>query len=191
MTWLCQIDWTAVPTIALAIVTASYVWSTRKILKESQKNRQAVERQATAVKESNRLLIQKSKQASRIGITIIASAIQTAKRNIDQWKSYDLYFMAANRYFSENIDLDPPKALSAIEHARIISTEGYFQLSSPFDNLRQASLELNISGRWDHSNTTFLHDHLKAALHFINMASSELDAAMTYLHEAVIPGKKP
>jgi hypothetical protein len=181
MTWLCQIDWVAVSAIALVIVTAYYAWSTHKILKESQETRKAVQRQAFAMEESNKLLRQQIQESFGLGGRIIRSTIEIALQNIDYWKKQNISNLANHRALPIKIELVPTDSQFALHHASRISQEGYSELLLGINSLTFAQNELEIL-KGDHIGAPgFIQDHTERAIGFIDNASGHLNAAKKYL----------
>jgi hypothetical protein len=138
----------AYSTLILVFVTGYYAYKTSKILEESRRSRQAGERQASAAEESIRLLREQIEEKAGLDKTIVASAMQTAIRNIEYWQSANVYNMGATYSIPQNIQILPDNAHSAVEHSRRISVEGSGQLTSAFDHLRHAETEIQIFSRY-------------------------------------------
>ena len=99
---------------------------------------------AESSKQSIQIMKQQAEEAAAISRMIVASAINAAKTNIEQWKRIDIHTYALHLRIPENITLVPLNAQSAIEHSLLISREGAFDLTGAFENLRRASWELNF-----------------------------------------------
>jgi hypothetical protein len=174
----------AIFTIVLSLVTWLYARSTKKILLESQESRKATQSLADSSKESLQLLKRQAEQASAIGSTIVASAINAARTNIDQWRRISILSYAVSGHIPENVNLVPLNAESAVEHAHLISRDGTLDLMSGFENLRRASWELNFISKFKDTVQTEVHNHAKNALKYMEDASADLEAARTYFAEA-------
>jgi hypothetical protein len=172
-------------TIVLSVATYWYARTTKRILLESQKSREATESLAESSRESIQLLKQQAEQAATIGRTIVAAAINAARTNIDQWRSLDIISDAVHSRLPETLDLLPDNAQAAIEHSRLISLDGSFDLISGFGNLRQATLELEIVSKTHPSDQGIMRDHLKRASAYMDKASADLEAATDRFAEAV------
>src|SRR5437016_5068061 len=114
----------AYSTLILVFVTGYYAYKTSQILDESRKSRQAGERQASAAEESIRLLREQIEESAGLDKTIVASAMQTAIRNIEYWQNVNVYSMASTHRIPQNVQMSPGNAHSAVEHSRRISVEG-------------------------------------------------------------------
>jgi len=180
-----QIDWYTVLTFALVIVTAYYAWKTAKILEESKKTRDATERLAKASGQSIKLAQDQIFRASLVTKTIVASAINAARTNIEQWKTIDIHTYALHSRIPENVNLLPLNAQSAIENARLISPDGTFDLMGAFEDLRRASWELNILSKLQYPSRDTVEPHSKAVKIYLERASSSLEAATTHFSGAV------
>ena len=140
----------------LVWATIRYARSTAKILEESRKSREAIELQAKAAQsqaeasqaqanaafESIHLLRERLEDELGLGHSIIHSAIDSAVSAISYWKQRPLAEIARAPGFPPPDDLIPPNALRAVEHARHISQKVAEQLSSAFDDLRNAKNEI-------------------------------------------------
>jgi hypothetical protein len=176
----------AIFTIVLGIATIWYAYITKRILWESQKSREATESLAQSSKESIQLLRQQVEQAAAIGRTIVSSAINAARTNIEQWKSLDPFLMAIHGHLPDNIELTPSNAQAAIEHSRLISPDATFDLIGGFENLRRATLELKFLSKCNSSSDQrIMRNYAKNALDYINKASADLEAGLIHLKEAI------
>lgn len=179
--WCHEIDWTAVATIALVIVTGYYAYSTYKILGESQKTREATERLANFSEEANKLLRQQIEESAGLGIRIIRSAIQTALQNIDYWRTANILDLANRNALPPKIALVPSDAEFALHHAGRISSDGYVELLKAFNNLRFAENELEVLIPDKIRSPGFIQTHAERSLGFINNAADHLHSAEKYL----------
>ncbi len=180
---LVQIGY-AVPTFVLVIVTGYYAWKTGKILEESKKTRDATERLAKTSEQSIKLAQEQILQASLITRTIVASAINAARTNIEQWKTIDIHTYALHSRIPENVNLVPLNAQSAIENSRLISSDGTSDLMGAFEDLRRASWELNILSKLQRPSQDMVEPHSKAVKIYLERAFSSLEAATTHFSEA-------
>jgi len=184
--WFCEIDWIAVATVALVIVTGYYAFSTYKILGESQKTRDATERLANSSEQANKLLRQQIEEAAGLGKEIIRSAYQTASFNIKYWKAVNILDLATRNAIPLKIELVPPDAQSAVYHARRLSPDGAAHLSYAFDKLRIAQSEIEILREAKIREAGFDEKHAKRALEFIDAASVNLEAGKDCLQKEKI-----
>lgn len=184
--WLYEIDWSAVATVALVFVTAYYAWSTRKILTESQRTREATWTLAKSSQESTQIMKQQIEQDRTIGRMIIVSVIKAAQTNIEEWETISIASYAVGGYIPENVNLVPLNAESAIQHARLLSSEGTVDLMSGLENLRRASWELNFVRQFiGTSNQTPVHKHSENIRKYIESASADLEAALKHFDQDV------
>lgn len=192
--WLCQIDWSAVgsiSTIALVFVTGYYAWSTHKILTESQRTREATQSLAESSRQSVQIMKQQTEQATAVARIIVASAINAARTNIQQWNTIHIPSYAVSGYIPENVNLVPLNAESAVQHAHLISPDGTLDLISGFENLRRASWELNFIRKFkDTANQTQMYKHAENAKKYIQSASVDLEAASRYFAEDIPSSSK-
>lgn len=170
---------------ALVVITAYYAWSTKRILEESRKTREAAERQAAAAEESIRALRQRLEEEAGLSRTIVAAAIQTATRNIEHWKSLNIPNLAVIHGLPKTVDLLPPEYHSAVQHARRISVDASAELSSAFDNLRMAKTEIEILRDAKQTSPAFHQQHSNSAINALNQATLDLGKAQEYLQEAI------
>jgi hypothetical protein len=181
MTWFCQIDWTAVSTIALVIVTAYYAWSTHKILNESQKTREAVERQALAVEESNRLMMKQREDTMATAKIVVQSSIDSAFDNIEEWKARIKGLEVSHVPLPSAIDLVPLDAPSAVYHAIHISPELPPLLSGAFRKLEYAQRDIRVILDSGQIISLPVRNRINSGLDFMEMAKVELNEAKKYL----------
>jgi len=166
-------------------VTIHYARTTAKILEESRKSREAAERQAAAAEESIRAFRQQIEEQAGLSRTIVASAIQSAIRNIEYWSRANVFNLACTHAIPANIDLVPDNSRAAVEHARRISVDGSVELSGAFDNLRSARTEIEILRDAKQTPAHFYEKHSQEALKYLGLAKPDLDAAQGYFQEAV------
>src|SRR5215469_375902 len=164
MIWFTASDWLAAHAAAvqalasvvsvilagiLVWTTIRYAHSTADILEESRKSRKAVElqahasqSQASAAFESIALVRQQLDDQLGLGRGIIHSAIDSAVTAIDYWKKRPLANAAAASGFPPSDNLIPMNAAVAVEYARRIAQNVALELSSAFDDLRNAVNEI-------------------------------------------------
>lgn len=126
----------------LVWVTRQYAKSTDKILLESEKARLAAEKQASAAQKSVDLLTSQLQDQLGLGRGIVQSALESALSAIAYWKQRPITNVSAAPGFPPSDTLLPANALAAVEHARRISPTMAQVLSSAFDDLRNASSEI-------------------------------------------------
>jgi len=184
--WFCKIDWYAVATVALVFVTGYYAWSTHRILTESQKTREATESLAESSKQSIQIMKQQTEDATTINRIIVASVLNAARTNIEQWNVIDIPSYAVGGYIPENVNLVPLNTESAIQHARLISSEGTSNLINGLENLRRASWELNFLSKFkDTANQTPMYKHAKNIRKYLESASIDLETAQADFAQAI------
>lgn len=179
--WFCEIDWIAVATVALVIVTGYYAFSTYKILGESQKTREATERLATSSEQANILLRQQIEEAAGVGSKVVRSAIRTALQYIDYWKRANIPDLASRNALPSKIDLVPSDAEVALHHAGRISPDGNVELLKAFNNLRFAQNEIEVLMADKMRDPGFIEEHSQRAIGFIDLAAAHLRSAEKYL----------
>ena len=141
---------------ALVWTTIRYARITAQILQESRKSREAAElqakaaqsqasaaqAQATATHETLTLLKQQLEEQLGLGRGIVQSAVDSAVSAILYWKQRPLTHVAKAPGFPPSDNLVPTNAIAAVEHARRISPQAAQELSSAFDDLRNAVNEI-------------------------------------------------
>jgi hypothetical protein len=145
----------------LVWTTIRYTWSTAEILEESRKSRKAIEAQvaasnsqATAAFQSIHLVREQMEDQIGLGRGVVHSAIDSAVSAIDYWKKRPLTSAAAGAGFPSPDNLIPANANAAVEHAQRIAPAVAQELSSAFDDLRNAANEidrikrLGVPGPW-------------------------------------------
>jgi hypothetical protein len=129
-------------TATLVATTILYLRATNRILLESRKSREAAERQASAAQRSVDLLQRQFAEQLGLGRAIVQSAVESALSAISYWNQRPLTKAAAGPGFPPPDNLIPANADAAVEHARRISPEAAQELSSAFDDLRNAVSEI-------------------------------------------------
>ena len=188
--WFYQIDWTAVATIALVIVTLYYAWSTHRILKQSEKTSKAIERQASALEESNHLLWQQREDTWRLARVVVQSSIATALDNIEEWKGRINALQGSHVPLPSTIDLVPLDAPSAVYHATHISSELPLLLSGAFGKLEYAQRDIRVILDSGQIISSQVRNRIDSGLDFMEMAKAELNEAEKYLPKAPTSSKK-
>jgi hypothetical protein len=140
----------------LVWTTIRYARSTADILEESRKSRKAFESQAsasqaqasasqaqaTAAFESIALVREQLEDQLGLGKSIIHSAIDSAASAISYWKERPITDVAKGAGLPPPDDLIPVNAPAAVEHARRVAPQVAPELSSAFDDLRNAKNEI-------------------------------------------------
>jgi hypothetical protein len=167
----------------LVWVTWQYARSTDAILRESEKARLAAENQASAAQKSVDLLMSQLQEQLGLGRGVIQSTIESALTAIAYWKQRPLTSVAAAPGLPPSDNLIPANALAAVEHARRISPEAAQQLSSAFDDLRNAVNEIE---RVRHNTPEarglgFLETTASNAPHYLDEASKKLEQVNSQL----------
>jgi hypothetical protein len=140
----------------LVWTTIRYARSTAEILEESRKSREAIELQAKAAQsqssasqaqasaafESIALVREQLEDQLGLGRSVIHSAIDRAVSAISYWKERPLADVAKAPGLPPSDNLIPPNASAAVEHARRNAPQVTQELSSAFDDLRNARNEI-------------------------------------------------
>jgi hypothetical protein len=133
----------------LVWTTIRYARSTADILEESRKSRKAVESQASASQaqaaaafEGIALVRQQLEDQLGLGKSIIHIAIDSAVSAISYWKERPLTDVAKAPGLPPPDNLIPANAPAVVEHARRIAPQVTQELSSAFDDLRNARNEI-------------------------------------------------
>jgi hypothetical protein len=150
------VEWVnAISVVVLVAVTAYYAWTTRKILRESEKMRKVAEKQAASAESQASAafatldhLRQQVADLQGLGKSIVRTAIDSVVRSIEDWKKLDIKsnFVIAES-FPPPTGLIPEDAQTVLEHARRISENCVMLLTSAFDDLRTAQSEIEILRR--------------------------------------------
>lgn len=173
--------WLALLTLALVIVTYYYARKTAGILKEPQKTRQAVERQATAIEESNRLIMKQREDSMVTAKVVVQSSIDSALDNIEEWKGRINALQGSYVPLPSTIDLVPPEAPSAVYHAIHISPQLPPLLSGAFGKLEYAQRDIRVIIDSGQIISSQVRNRIDSALDFMEMASADLSTAKKYL----------
>ncbi|MBZ5641150.1 MAG: hypothetical protein LAO19_00155 [Acidobacteriia bacterium] len=136
----------AISVVVLVLVTWYYARTTKRILRESEKMRQAAERQATyaasqanSAQESLNILRGQIENLLGLGSSVVCTAIDSTIRNIEDWKKLDIsHNLATAKYFPPSSGILPGNAQTVLEHARKISNECVSLLNDAFSDLRTA-----------------------------------------------------
>jgi len=176
--------WLALLTLALVIVTYYYARETAGILKESQKTRKAVERQASAIEESNRLIMKQREDSIALGKVVVQSTIDTAFDNIEEWKGRIKALENSHVPLPSTIDLVPTDAQIAVYHAIHISLELPPLLSGALRKLDYAQRDIKVIIDFEQIISHQIRGRINSALDFMEMASSELTKAKKYLPQS-------
>jgi len=167
-----------------AVLVAVLVGVTIWYAVEASKARKASERQAAASEATLRALRRKAELQTGISRTIVKTAMQTALRNIECWsvkgKAYNL---AVQHQLPKDVALLPLNADRAVEHARGISVEGSEELSSSFDSLRLAQLQLSILQDPKQTSPEFFQTNASEFTHHLEEASLALSTAQAHFRQ--------
>ena len=97
--------------------------------------------------------------------------------------------MAGTYSILRNIQILPENAVSAVEHSRRISVEDSGQLSSAFDYLRHAEIEIQILRDARQTDHRFLEEHSRRFGGFLELARQDLrEAEQSFSMAAVADG---
>jgi hypothetical protein len=150
------VEWVnAISVVVLVAVTAYYAWTTRRILRESEKMRKAAEKQAAAASAQASAafdtlyhLRQQVEELQGLGKSIVRAAIDSAVSAIENWRRFDIRNnFAIAEAFPPSDGLVPGNAQAVLEHARRISEDCFALLSGAFDDLRMAHNEIEALRR--------------------------------------------
>jgi hypothetical protein len=133
---------TVLLTGVLAITTIVIARSTAAITDESRRARLAAEEQVSAAQKSDDLLRQQFQHQDDVSRSVVRSAIGSAENAIAYWKLRPLSDTSKAAGFPPSDNLVPGNAFAAVEHARSISLQAAEDLSSAFDDLRNAVNEI-------------------------------------------------
>ena len=187
---LCQIDWTAIAAIALVIVTAYYAWSTHRILKESQKSREATQSLAESSKESLKLLEKEREESLALSKATVQTAIQSSMSKIISWNVDCISFYADRGTIPNKIDLGIFELQAAMNHSIKFSTDLPPILFSAVDHLSLAQIELDQL-RADLSKSLkrreFMNKCISNYKDFLQEAEAELKDALKIVQRLGIP----
>jgi hypothetical protein len=150
------VEWiNAISVVVLVGVTGYYAWTTRSILRESEKMRQAAEKQAIAANAQASAafatlehLRQQVEDLHGLGKSIVLTTVDSVIRSIDDWKKRDIRGnFAIAESFPEPTDLVPENSPNVLVHARGVSEKCVTLLTSAFDDLRSAKGQIEILRR--------------------------------------------
>jgi hypothetical protein len=150
------VEWiNAVSVIVLVAVTGYYAWTTRNILKESEKMRKAAEKQAIAADAqasvANATLAHLRHQVEELqglGKSTVRTTVDSVISSIEDWRKLDIREnLVTAEAFPSPAGLVPENASIALEHARRISEDCVSALTSAFDDLRAAQNQIEILRR--------------------------------------------
>lgn len=125
----------------------------------------AADSSAIAAQQSVALVRQQLEEQENLGRSIVITTIDSAIRTIDHWRNLHLENFSSAQ-IPPTDDFVPDTASSAVEHSRRISLDVVSQLSSAFDDLKQAKLEIELQRTSEISrriNTNRLAGHLNNA----------------------------
>jgi len=167
-----------------AVLVAVLVGVTIWYAVEASKARKATERQAAASEASLRALRREADLQMGVSRTIVKTAIQTVLRNIECWSAKGkAYNLAVQHQLPKDVELLPLNADRAVEHARGISVEGSEELSSSFDSLRLAQLQLHILQDPKQTSPEFFQTNTSELAHHLEQASLALRTAQARFRE--------
>ena len=172
-------------TVVNAVLVSALVGVTVWYAIEASKARKAAERQAAASEASLRALRHEAELQAGLSRTIVKTAMQTAVRNIEYWEPEGKAYNLAIQYqLPKDVELLPPNAHRAVEQARGISVEGSEELSSAFDSLRLAQLQLQILRDAKQTSPQFYQSNASQFLGYLREASLALSTAQASFHES-------
>jgi hypothetical protein len=124
--------------------TAAQLSASQKQVEAAIKSADAATTSANAAQESLRLMRHQLEEQAGLGQSVLQSAIETAISAIQFWKGQDLPKLANMRGLPPTDNLAPQDISAALDHARKIDLSAAQQVSSAFDDLQSARLELKI-----------------------------------------------
>lgn len=174
---------TVVNVVLVAVLVGVTIWYAF----EASKARKAAERQAAASEASLRALRHEADLQEGLSRTIVKTAMQTAVRNLEYWEPEGKAYNLAIQYqIPKDVQLLPPNAHGAVEHARRISVQGSEELSSAFDSLRLAQLELQIIRDGKQVLPEFYQSHATKFVGYLKEASLALSTTQANLRETMM-----
>lgn len=113
-------------------------------VKAAIKSADAATTSAIAAQESLRLMREQLEDQAGLGESVLQGAIESTISAIQFWKGQDLPKLANMRGLPPTENLAPQNTSAALNHARKIDKSAAQQVSSAFDDLESARLELEI-----------------------------------------------
>ncbi|HZT72805.1 MAG TPA: hypothetical protein VE996_04060 [Terriglobales bacterium] len=168
------------------VLAAALVGVTAWYARDAGKMRKAAEAQADATRRTLDLLTKQSEEQAGVRKTIVKTAIETARVNLNYWKEQKIADLAALRILPQPVQLTPPESASAVRHARAISVDGSEQLSSAFDSFRLAEWEITMLALLKEDSVQIV-ERLRTGFHqYLDEAGTSLDRAQRclYLHSS-------
>jgi hypothetical protein len=165
-------------TAVLVVTTIGYLRATNRILIESRKSRQASEAQASAAERTIGLLQQQFEEQLGLGKLIVRDAIVGTRLTIEYWASQPGFGQLASAHGLPPTDnVLPTNWVSALDHARRISSEGATDLALVFENLKKMCDEVERTRSIAERQGAFLFRAPSRAPEFLELARKNLDAA--------------
>jgi len=124
--------------------TAAQLAASQKQVEAAIKSAGAATSSANAAHESLRLMRQQLEEQAGLGQSVLQSAIESAISAIQFWRGQDLPRLANMRGLPPTDNLAPQNISVALNHARKIDLPAAQHVSSAFDDLQAARLELEI-----------------------------------------------
>ena len=175
----------ALAVVVLVFVTAWYAKSSAKILQETRKTNQAVERQAQAAEKQLKALQEQMTRQAISEKAVIANVMQTALSDIEYWQSANISNLATSRQLPQHIDLVPTDAGIALLYVSHVSCDAWGELQAAFTHLRYTRGELEILRDAHVTGGSFFDTHIHRATENLRLAAASLEAARNHLQAAV------
>jgi hypothetical protein len=124
--------------------TAELLDASRKQVEAAIKSADAATTSANAARESVRLMHQQLEEQLGLGDSFLQTAVGSAISAIQFWRDQDLPKLSNMRGLPPTDNLIPKNISAALNHARRIGQAAAEEVSSAFDDLQSARLELEI-----------------------------------------------
>jgi hypothetical protein len=185
----------AISVVVLVVITYKYAESTKAILEESHKAREAAERQADAAQQNikaansqanaaqaNVDFLQRQLEAQiGLGRGMVQAAIDSAIRSISYWRGLQISDLSRATSLPDPSGLLPPNIATVVEHASRISVPAAELVSEGFDNLRLAKNEVErVRNASKAINTGFYDSTPSSAEKYLAEAFGKFQKARSY-----------
>lgn len=172
----------------LAGLTAWYAWATHRILDEIRRQTKALEEQSNATRESVLILRKSTEDQYGVGQMIVASALQSAFRNIERWSDPKIINLAFLGALPDRVFLIPNNGQSAVEHARVISSQAAVELAGAMDDLRRGEEEMEVLRRLHGRPSHEIEKQFAHVRSLLGSARNNLLSSQKLLREGVKKG---
>jgi len=166
-------------TAVLVGTTIVYAVTTKRILEESRKSREAAEKQAAAAHETIQFMKQQYEAQLNLGPQIVFQAIASTKRLIAYWRQEPNRMTYPPQGYPDPSELSNSPLVGALDHARKISSTLAERILQAQDALRNAKNEM------DKGYKSQLGQHIQVArgrsAEYLEQADALLDGAQSLL----------